>query len=150
MRSQSTKERKAKLRVVIKEFNDELLNVVKIHDKMEKKKSINEQQVIEIDKLHDEIWKFNEPIKNLEILIEKSRVEEEIELVEETKEKIIRLQAELECKQDSIMWGESEPFEVFSGLYQKRLNALYELVLKDEMFVKLRVSQTKIDAAILS
>ena len=150
MPSQSTKERKAKLRVVIKEFNDELLNVVKIHDKMEKKKSINEQQVIEIDKLHDEIWKFNEPIKNLEILIEKSRVEEEIELVEETKEKIIRLQAELECKQDSIMWGESEPFEVFLGLYQKRLNALYELVLKDEMFVKLRVSQTKIDAAILS
>ena len=150
MPSQSTKERKAKLRVVIKEFNDELLNVVKIHDKMGKKKSINEQQVIEIDKLHDEIWKFNEPIKNLEILIEKSRVEEEIELVEETKEKIIRLQAELECKQDSIMWGESEPFEVFSGLYQKRLNALYELVLKDEMFVKLRVSQTKIDAAILS
>ena len=150
MPSQSTKERKAKLRVVIKEFNDELLNVVKIHDKMEKKKSINEQQVIEIDKLHDEIWKFNEPIKNLEILIEKSRVEEEIELVEETKEKIIRLQAELECKQDSIMWGESEPFEVFSGLYQKRLNALYELVLKDEMFVKLRVSLTKIDAAILS
>ena len=150
MPSQSTKERKAKSRVVIKEFNDELLNVVKIHDKMEKKKSINEQQVIEIDKLHDETWKFNEPIKNLEILIEKSRVEEEIELVEETKEKIIRLQAELECKQDSIMWGESEPFEVFSGLYQKRLNALYELVLKDEMFVKLRVSQTKIDAAILS
>ena len=71
--------------------------------KQKKKKSINEQQVIEIDKLHDEIWKFNEPIKNLEILIEKSRVEEEIELVEETKEKIIRLQAELECKQDSIM-----------------------------------------------
>ena len=71
--------------------------------KWKKKKSINEQQVIEIDKLHDEIWKFNEPIKNLEILIEKSRVEEEIELVEEIKEKIIRLQAELECKQDSIM-----------------------------------------------
>ena len=71
--------------------------------KWKKKKSINEQQVIEIDKLHDEIWKFNEPIKNLEILIEKSRVEEEIELVEEAKEKIIRLQAELECKQDSIM-----------------------------------------------
>ena len=71
--------------------------------KWKEKKSINEQQVIEIDKLHDEIWKFNEPIKNLEILIEKSRVEEEIELVEETKEKIIRLQAELECKQDSIM-----------------------------------------------
>ena len=47
MPSQSTKERKAKLCVVIKEFNDELLNVVKVHDKMEKKYSINEQQVIE-------------------------------------------------------------------------------------------------------
>ena len=31
---------------------------------MEKIYSINEQQVIEIDKLHDEIWKFDEPIKN--------------------------------------------------------------------------------------
>ena len=62
----------------------------------------------------------------------------------------MRLQAELEFKQDSIMWEEPETFEVFSGLYQKRLNGLYELVLKDEMLVKLRVSQTKIDAAILS
>ena len=37
MSSQSTKERKTKLRVTIKEFNDELLNVVKIQDKMEKR-----------------------------------------------------------------------------------------------------------------
>ena len=29
---------------------------------MEKFFTINAQQVTEIDKLHDEIWKFNEPI----------------------------------------------------------------------------------------
>ena len=72
MPSQSTKERKAKLRVAIKEFNDELPYLVKIQNEMEKIYSINEQQVIEIDKLHDEIWKFDEPIKNFEILLEKS------------------------------------------------------------------------------
>ena len=34
------------------------------------------------------MWKFDEPIKNLEILLEKSSAEEEIELIEATKEKI--------------------------------------------------------------
>ena len=58
---------------------------------MEKNYAINEEQVIKIDKLHDEIWKFDEPIKNLEILLEKSSVQEEIELIEATKEKISRL-----------------------------------------------------------
>ena len=82
---QSTKERKAKLRQAIKEFNDELLNVVKMQDKMEKIYSINDQQLIEIDKPYDEIWKFDEPIKNLEILLEKSSVEEEIELIQAKK-----------------------------------------------------------------
>ena len=79
----STKERKAKLRVPIKEFDNEFLDLVKIQDKMEKIYSINEQQVIETDKVHDEIWKFHEPTKNLEILLEA------------TKEKIRGLQAEL-------------------------------------------------------
>ena len=37
--------------------------------------SINEQQSVQIDKLCDEIWKFDEPIKNLEILLEKSSAE---------------------------------------------------------------------------
>ena len=46
---------------------------------MEKIYSINDQLVIEIDKLHDEIWKFDESIKSLEILLEKSSAEEEIE-----------------------------------------------------------------------
>ena len=112
---QSTKERKAKLRPAIKEFNDELLNVVKMQDKMEKIYSINDQQLIEIDKLYDEIWKFDEPIKNLEILLEKSSVEEEIELIQAKKIIIIRgLQAELECKQDLTMQEKSETFEIFS------------------------------------
>ena len=82
MPSLSAKERKAKLRIAIKEFNDKLLNLVTMQDKMEKIYHINEQQVREIDELYDEIWKFNEPIKNLEILLAKNNVEEEIELIE--------------------------------------------------------------------
>ena len=67
----STKERKAKRCIVIKDFNDELLNLVMILDKIENIWHINEQQQIEIDQLYDRIWKFDEPIKNLEILLEK-------------------------------------------------------------------------------
>ena len=145
MPSQSTKERKAKLRVAIKEFNDELPYLVKIQNEMEKIYSINEQQVIEIDKLHDEIWKFDEPIKNFEILLEKNS--EEIELIEATKEKIRRLQADLECKQGLIMQEESEIFEIFSDLHHNRLNALYESDLKARKLEKLEVSRARIDEA---
>ena len=42
-----------------------------ILDKIENIWLINEQQQIEIDQLYDRIWKFDEPIKNLEILLEK-------------------------------------------------------------------------------
>ena len=106
--SQSIKERKTKKRIAIKEFNDELLNVVKIEYEMEKNYSINEQQLFKINKLYDEIWKFDVPIKNLEILLEKSSVqrsstEERRQLIGVTKEKIKGLQAKLECKQDLIM-----------------------------------------------
>ena len=65
--------------------------------------SINEQQVTKIDELYDETWKFDEPIKNLEILLAKNNVEEEIDLVKTTKEKINEFKAELESKQDLIM-----------------------------------------------
>ena len=86
MSRSSTKERKAKLRVAIKTFNDELLNLVKIQDKMEKVYPINEQQVVEIEKLYDEIWKLDESIKILETLLEKSSsVEEERQLIETKK-----------------------------------------------------------------
>ena len=53
--------------MAIKEFNDELLNLVTIQYKMEAIHSINEQWVTKIDELYNEIWKFDEPIKNLEI-----------------------------------------------------------------------------------
>ena len=87
---------------------------------MDKIYSINKQQVTKIDKLYDEMWKFDEPIKNLEILLAKNNVEEEIELIKTTIEKINELKAELECKQDLIMQEESETFEKFSDLYGKR------------------------------
>ena len=48
MQSPATKVRKAKLCVAIKKFNDKLLNLVKIQDKLEKNYPINEQQVAEI------------------------------------------------------------------------------------------------------
>ena len=120
----STKERKAKLRVAFKESYDQLLNLVTMQDKLEKIYPINQQQVAEIDELYDEIWKFNEKIKILEILLAKINVErsfadEEIELIEETKEKISRLKAELEYKQDMVMQEESETFKMFSDLYEE-------------------------------
>ena len=91
---------------------------------MEKIYPINEQQVAEIDELYDAIWKFDEKIKSLEILlakisVERSFAEEEIELIEATKEKISRLKAELECKQDMIMQEKSETFKMFSDLYEE-------------------------------
>ena len=43
------------------------------------------------------------------------------------------------------MQEESETFETFLGSYHKRLNALYELDLKDEKLAKFGVPQTKID-----
>ena len=77
MPSLSTKERKTKLCTVIKEFHDKLLNLVKIQDKMDKNYPFNEQQATEIDELYDEIWEFDKPIKNLEILLAKNNVQKE-------------------------------------------------------------------------
>ena len=57
--------------------------------------------------------KCDEPVKNLKILLEKSNTEEEIELIESTKEKIRGLRAELECEQDLIMEEESETSRLF-------------------------------------
>ena len=138
MQSLATKVRKAKLYVAIKKFNDELLNLVKIQDKLEKNYPINEQQVAKI-------------IKSLEILLAKNSVkrnfaEEEIELLQATKEKMSRLKAELECQQDLIMQEESETFKILSDLYHDRRIALDELHFKGIKLEKLGVSKTKIDA----
>ena len=114
----STKERKAKRRIAIKEINDEL-SLGTIQDKMEKIYPINEHQVTEIVELYHEIWKFDYPIKDLEIFLAKINAEEEIELIKTTKEKLNKLRAELECNQDLIMQEESKTIEIFSDLYRK-------------------------------
>ena len=97
---------------------------------MEKIYPINEQQVTEIDKLFDEIWKFGEPIKNLEILSAKNNFKKEIMLIETTKEMVSGLKEQLECEQDLNMQEESETFEIFLYLHHKRIKALDELYLK--------------------
>ena len=45
------------------------------------------------------------------------------------------------------MQDEFETFEIFSNLYHKRLEALYELHLKEIKLEKLGVSRAKIDKA---
>ena len=120
-----------------------------MQDKLEKNYPINEQQVAEIDEIYDEIWKVDEPIKNLEISlaknsVERSFAEQEIDLIKATKEKISRLKAELECKQDLIMQEESETCKIFSDLYHDRRIALEELHFKGTKLEKLGVSKTKI------
>ena len=55
MLSLLTKERKAQWSIAAKEFNNELLNLVTIQNKMEKNSSIDEQQVPKIDKLYDDL-----------------------------------------------------------------------------------------------
>ena len=110
--SPSKKERKA-----IKEFNDDLLNVVKI---IEKIWSVNEQQVIEIDKLYYEIWRFDEVIENFENVLAKNNANARtlfLESIETAKEKISELKEELEYKQDLIIQEKSETNEIFSDLY---------------------------------
>ena len=57
------------------------------------------------------------------------------------------LKHELKCEQDLIIQEESETFEIFSGLYDKRKNVIYELYLKEIKLEKLGVSITKIDKA---
>ena len=76
---------------------------------------VNEQQVVEIDKLYDKIWQFDESIRNLEILLAKNT--EEIELIGAIKE-------ELECKEDVIMQEESEAFEIFLDSHDDGRTAL--------------------------
>ena len=57
------------------------------------------------------------------------------------------MQAELEYRKDLNMQDEFETFEIFPNLYHKRLEALYELHLKEIKLEKLGVSRAKIDKA---
>ena len=63
------------------------------------------------------------------------------------KKKVLALKHELKCEQDLIIQEESETSEIFSGLYDKRKNVIYELYLKEIKLEKLGVSITKIDKA---
>ena len=147
MSSLSTKETKAKLRrMTVKEFNDELLNLKTIIHKMEKLDIIRQQQLIEKDKIYDEIEELKELIKNLTILSAKNIIEEEIKLTNITRKKISALKGELECKQDLIMQEEFETGEILSELYFKKLKALDELSFKEIKLEKLGLSKIAIDA----
>ena len=101
MLSLSTKERKAKLaklRITIKEFNDEL----------EKLDAIRQQQVIGIDEMCVKIEKFKELIEYLTILQAKKYNGEETVAKMRS-----RLKAELKHKQDLIMQNKFETGEIF-------------------------------------
>ena len=60
---------------------------------------------------------------------------------------MIRLMDKSECKQDLIIQKESENSEIFSDLYSKREEAIYQLDLKGRRLVELGELKTKIDAA---
>ena len=90
------------------------------------------------------MWKFDEPIKSLEMLLAKINMKEEIEPIEVAKELVIILKEELECKQDLIMQEEYETFKTFSDLYFKKEKAIYQLDLKGKKLVKLGVSKQKL------
>ena len=100
---------------------------------MKKNWSIKEQKKIDIDELCDEIWRLDELIEDLENLINKNTDNYDLEPF---KEKMIRLRDELECKQDLIIQEESKNDEIFSDLYSKRKEAIYQLDLKGERLVK--------------
>ena len=100
---------------------------------MKKNWSIKEQKKIDIDELCDEIWRLDELIEDLENLINKNTDNYDLEPF---KEKMIRLRDELECKQDLIIQEESKTDEIFSDLYSKRKEAIYQLDLKGERLVK--------------
>ena len=90
------------------------------------------------------MWKSDEPIKSLEMLLAKINIKEEIEPIEVAKELVIILKEELECKQDLIMQEEYETFKTFSDLYFKKEKAIYQLDLKGKKLVKLGVSKQKL------
>ena len=66
MSNLSLKERKAKsakVRMTVKEFNDDLLNLITIQDEMEKFDTIRQQQIIETDEMYDKKEEFKELIE---------------------------------------------------------------------------------------
>ena len=68
MSNLSIKKRKAKsanVRMTVKEFNEDLLNLMPIQDEMERLNTIGQQKVIETNEMHDKIEEFKELIEYL-------------------------------------------------------------------------------------
>ena len=66
MSNLSRKERKAKsakVRMTVKKFNNQLLNLITIQDEMEKLNTIRQQQTIETDEMYDKKEEFKELIE---------------------------------------------------------------------------------------
>ena len=93
----STKEKKAKRRIVVKEFNDELLNLVMIQYEMKKLDVIWQKQIIKINEMHDKIEERKELIEYLTISPAKNNNREKTAI-----KMLNRLKPELECKQDLV------------------------------------------------
>ena len=97
MPSLSTKEKKAKRCIVVKEFNDELLNLVMIQYDMEKLDVIWQKQIIKINEMYDKIEELKELIEYLTISPAKNNNREKTAM-----KMLNRLKPELECKQDLV------------------------------------------------
>ena len=68
MSNLSIKKRKAKsanVRMTVKEFNEDLLNLMIIQDEMERLNTIVQQKVIETNEMHDKIEELKELIEYL-------------------------------------------------------------------------------------
>ena len=68
MSNLSIKKRKAKsanIRMTVKEFNEDLLNLMTIQDEMERLNTIGQQKVIETNEMHDKMEEFKELIEYL-------------------------------------------------------------------------------------
>ena len=82
---------------MVKEFNDELLNLVMIQYEMKKLDVIWQKQIIKINEMYDKIEELKELIEYLTISPAKNNNREK------TATKMLnRLKPELECKQDLV------------------------------------------------
>ena len=143
MSNLSIKKRKAKsakVRMTVKEFNDELLNLMTIQDEMERLNTIGQQLIRETNEIYDKIEEFKEFIEYLTTSPTKNHNGKETAI-----KMISTLKAELECKQDLIMQEEFETGKIFSGLYYKRRISQDELKFVSLKLEKLGVSKIEID-----
>ena len=139
----STKEKKAKRRIVVKEFNDELLNLVMIQYEMKKLDVIWQKQIIKINEMHDKIEERKELIEYLTVSPAKNNNREKTAI-----KMFNRLKPELECKQDLVTREEfktSKIFDLMPDLHHDRRIARDELTFTSSKLEKLGVPKTKID-----